>query len=157
MKKVTEVLEGLREEQRRLVVELSGVERAIAALEEVLGNAPPAAPERLPATASQPSVPRTLLAAPAPHGSPVAPVAPPPPGPYTRYSGVYEAAEAYLRDAGEPKTAKEIAAGLRAGGFVTRAQNFSATVRTMLQRLYPNNEYGIQQTETPGHWTLRSR
>jgi hypothetical protein len=44
MKKVAEVLEGLREEERRLSVELAGVRRAIAALEEVMGIVPAQVP-----------------------------------------------------------------------------------------------------------------
>jgi hypothetical protein len=52
MKKVAEVLKGLREEERRLSVELLGVRRAIGALEEVMGTGAVQAPERADRTAA---------------------------------------------------------------------------------------------------------
>lgn len=120
MKKIAEVLEGLREEQRRLQMELAGVERAIGALEEVLGGA------RTQASASV--------------------------GLYAMTS-VYDAVVAYLSAAGEPKTAREIAEALQAGGHRTRSANFAATVRTMLSR--NGMSYGISPTETGGRWFIR--
>jgi hypothetical protein len=140
MEKVAEVLAGLREERRRLVVELSGVDRAIAALEEVLGIEP-APEERLAVTTPAPSVPEEQAA--------------PAPGPYAM-SGLYAAVAAYLTDAGEPKTAREIAEALQAGGYPTRAANFTATVRTMLQRPFSVAPYGIHASETGRHWFVRT-
>jgi hypothetical protein len=147
MKKVAEVLEGLREEERRLSVELSGVHRAIAALEEVMGIAPAQAPEQTGAIAQE-------------HGEP-----PPPdpgasgpmdqPGPYAT-GGFYDSAAAYLRAAGEPRTAQEIAEALQAGGYPTRATNFRATVRTMLNRRLSAEAHGIYASETGGRWFVRT-
>jgi|SRR6185436_1307500 len=140
MKKVAEVLEGLREEETRLSVELSGVRRAIAALEEVMGTE-----ERPAGTAPEQNAPPVSAGAPAP---------PVPPGPYAT-SGFYEAAAAYLSSAGEPRTARQIAEALQAGGYPTRAKNFTATVRTMLHRNFSAKEFGIYATETDSRWLVR--
>ena len=133
----------MREERRRLVSELSGVDRAIAALEQVLGSEETpieqAPVERTPVATSEPSAP----------GKPAAP------GPYA-ISGLYPAVVAYLTDAGEPKTAREIAEALLAGGYVTRAGDFIATVRTMLQRNLSARDDGIEASETGRHWFVRS-
>lgn len=130
MQKVAEVLAGLREERARLVIELAGVDRAIAALEEVLGVAP--APVRLPP-----------------------PTPPAPAGPYASASGLYEAVAAYLKEAGEPRTSRQIADALQAGGYPTAATNFAATVRTMLLRTESSRSYGIQQTAIGHRWFVR--
>ncbi|HYK02071.1 MAG TPA: hypothetical protein VE974_09955 [Thermoanaerobaculia bacterium] len=141
MEKVAEVLAGLRDERKRLVVELSGVDRAIAALEEVLGI------ERVPEE-------RTVTASAARAAvEPPAAAPQPEPGPYAS-PGLYAAVAAYLTDAGEPKTAREIAVALQAGGYPTRATNFTATVRTMLQRTLSSREYGIRATPTGGRWFM---
>lgn len=141
MKKVAEVLEGLREEERRLSVELSGVRRAIAALEEVMGNGP----ERSPVTAPEPGVAPPDAGVPAPATTP---------GPYATAS-LYEAAAIYLAGADGPKTAREIAEALKAGGYSTRAKDFTATVRTMLLRDLSAKLFGIYPTETGGRWFAR--
>jgi hypothetical protein len=130
MQKVAEVLAGLREERARLLVELAGVDRAIAALEEVLEGAP----------------------APAPPPAPPPPA--PPAGPYAKSAGLYEAVAAYLRDAGEPRTSRQIAEALQAGGYPTTATNFAATVRTMLLRTVSSRSYGIRQTTTGHRWFM---
>ena len=135
MEKVAEVLAGLRDEEARLRVELAGVQRAIAALEEVLGIAPPAQPQ--PASVTAPT--------PVPEPAPPEPE-PEPPGPYAT-SSLYDAVALYLSDAGEPRTAREIAEALRAGGYPTRSLDLTATVRTMLQR--QPVDYGIHRTDEP--------
>jgi hypothetical protein len=144
MKKVAEVLEGLREEERRLVVELSGVRRAIGALEEVMGVAQaPDVPDR---TTSGQSAP------PADAGAGRAPVVVP--GPYAG-CGFYVAAQAYLSSEGEPRSAREIAEALQGGGYETRAKNFTATVRTMLHRTFSTELYGIHAAEEGRRWFTR--
>lgn len=145
MKKVAEVLEGLREEERRLSVELSGVRRAIAALEEVLGVVPSQAPERTDASAREQGALPSNSGASAPMEEP---------GPYAE-GGFYDSAAAYLTAAGEPRTAQEIAEALLAGGYPTRATNFRATVRTMLHRYLSANAHGIYATEDGGRWYVR--
>ena len=55
------------------------------------------------------------------------------PGPYSMLS-VCEAAAVYLASAGGPKTSREIADALRAGGIRTTSKNFTDTVRKMLRR-----------------------
>jgi hypothetical protein len=145
MKKVAEVLEGLREEERRLSVELSGVRRAIAALEEVLGVMPAPAPAGTDASArEQGALP--------PNSSASAPTEQP--GPYAM-GGFYDSAAAYLTAAGEPRTAQEIAEALLAGGYPTRATNFRATVRTMLHRRHSAQAHDIYVTEDGGRWYVR--
>jgi hypothetical protein len=114
MEKVAEVLAGLRNEEARLRVELAGVQRAIGALQEVLGIAPPAQPQ--PAAVTAPT-PAAVPALPKPE----------PPGPYATHS-LYEAVALYLAEAGEPRTAREIADALQAGGYPTQSRDFTATV-----------------------------
>ena len=130
MDKTAEVLAQLREDRARLRGELAGVERAIAALEGTTGVQEPAPV----APAPQVEAPRLPALAPLPP--------PPPPGPYTPL-GFYEAAALYLREAGEPKTAREIADALLAGGYRTDSANFRAVARTMLQRPFSARPYGI--------------
>lgn len=141
MEKVAEVLAGLRDEEARLRVELAGVQRAIAALEEVLGIAPRPQPQPVSVTAPTP----------APEPAPPEPARPEPepepPGPYATCS-LYDAVALYLAEAGEPRTAREIAEALRAGGYPTRSLDFTATVRTMLQR--QPLDYGIERTDEGG-------
>jgi hypothetical protein len=146
MKKVAEVLEGLRDEERRLSVELSGVRRAIAALEEVLGVVPAQVPARTDAIFQEQGALPPTPGAPAPTIQP---------GPYAT-GGFYDAAAAYLTAAGEPKTAREIAEALQAGGYPTRARNFTATVRTMLHRSLSAEAHGIYMTEQSGRWFIRN-
>ena len=78
------------------------------------------------------------------------------PGPYAMYDSFYEAAAAYLTKAGEPKAAREIAEALKAGGFQTRATDFTATVRTMLHRRLSASPFGIYQSETGNLWLMRT-
>jgi hypothetical protein len=145
MKKVAEVLEGLRDEERRLSVELSGVRRAIAALEEVMGIVPSQAAERMDASAREQSALPSNLGASVPLDQP---------GPYAE-GGFYDSAAAYLTAEGEPRTAQEIAEALLAGGYPTRATNFRATVRTMLHRRLSAQAHDIHATEDGGRWYVR--
>lgn len=146
MKKVAEVLEGLREEERRLSVELSGVRRAIAALEEVMGIVPSQASGRTDATAQEEVGLQPNRGASAPMAQP---------GPHAA-GGFYDSAAAYLTAAGEPRTAQEIAEALLAGGYPTRATNFRATVRTMLHRRHSAQAHDIYATEDGGRWYVRN-
>jgi len=140
MESVAQALEGLREDERRLSAELTGVRRAIAALEKVMGIEPAAAAAETTA----------------PLPSPAPPSPPPEPGPYAECDGVYNAAAEYLASVGgEPKTAREIAEALRAGGFPTRASDFTASVRTMLHRDLSARDYGICPTENGNRWFFR--
>jgi hypothetical protein len=145
MKKVAEVLEGLRDEERRLSVELSGVRRAIAALEEVLGIVPSQAPDWTDASAHEQGALPSNPGASGPMEQP---------GPYAA-GGFYDSAAAYLTAAGEPRTAQEIAEALLAGGYPTRATNFRATVRTMLHRRLSAQAHDIYATEDGGRWYVR--
>jgi hypothetical protein len=76
------------------------------------------------------------------------------PVPYAE-GGFYDSAAAYLTAAGEPRSAREIAEALQAGGYPTRATNFRATVRTMLHRRHSANAHGIYATEDGGRWYVR--
>jgi hypothetical protein len=75
-------------------------------------------------------------------------------GPYAG-CGFYEAAEAYLSAEGEPRTAREIAEALQAGGYATRAKDFTASVRTMLHRTFSAELRGIQLTKVGRRWFTR--
>ncbi|HEX6096544.1 MAG TPA: hypothetical protein VF432_09490 [Thermoanaerobaculia bacterium] len=131
MSEVSGVLARLRERRAELAAELAGLDRAIAAIEEASREAAPPRVEAPPA--------------------PIAPAPEKPAGPY-RYLGFYEAAAAYLREAGEPKTVREIADGLLAGGYATTATNFRGSIRAMLRRWQPMREYGIRETDDGGRW-----
>jgi len=122
--KVAEVLRALQEERRNVAIELSRIDRAIAALEAALepGELPP--PE-LPVTGAAVSRPQAE------------------PQPYAMLK-FYEAAADYLAYVQEPKTVREIADALVAGGFRTRSKNFASSVRTMLGRMIRNSE-GMEQ------------
>jgi hypothetical protein len=135
MDTVTDVLARLTAERDRLAAELDGVERAIAALRQAIGATP----------ATETSAPEAP-AAPDP--------SPPPPGPYAGL-GFYEAAAAYLATAGEPKTSREIADALIAGGFSTKAADFRSSARTMLKRQFSAQSFDIYQTETADRWFFR--
>jgi len=132
MDRVAEVLAALRKEQQTLLQELSRVERAIAALEEVMG----------------PGV--GVRADPAALPPPPAPA--PAPKPYADRD-FYEATAEYLASAGEPRTVRQIADALLAGGFRTRAKNFAASVRTMLSRA--GEREGLRQTEDDTRWYVQ--
>jgi hypothetical protein len=129
MDKTAEVLARLREQRARLQGELAGVDSAIAALEETM---------REPAPAAAPAPPAPAPPAPVPVMPP-----PPPPGPYTGLD-FYEAAARYLKEAGEPKGAGDIARALLAGGYFTQSGNFQAVVRVMMGRAIPAGPFGIR-------------
>jgi hypothetical protein len=69
---------------------------------------------------------------------------------------VYEAAAHFLAQAGEPKTTREIANALRAGGFRTRSERFTATVGTMLSRQKSASYFGIRRTSDKKRWVVRA-
>ena len=69
--------------------------------------------------------------------------------------GLYEAVAAYLADAGEPKTVREIADGLIAGGYQTRSEDFATTVRTMLRRTESASVHGIHKSGRDGYWCVK--
>ena len=68
------------------------------------------------------------------------------------YLTLYEAAAQYLADANEPRTTRQIADALRAGGFKTRSRRFTSTVSTMLGRKDARHA-GIRRTPDRKHWT----
>ncbi|HEY0370613.1 MAG TPA: hypothetical protein VGD79_01350 [Thermoanaerobaculia bacterium] len=138
MDKTVEVLARLREERARLAGELAGLDRAIAAIEETTAvpvpeeKTPPARPVAEPEPAPV-VIPRERLV-----------------GPYTELN-CWEASAMYLAEAG-PKTTREIADALLAGGYRTMATDFRAVVRTMLNRT-DAHIIGIRQT-VDGKWYM---
>jgi hypothetical protein len=143
MDKLAEVLAELRNERRELLGKVAGLDRAIAAIEQTMGGAPP------PPAMVQNSAPTALQR-----------IAPEfqaePPGPYAM-RGIYEAAAAYLSTIpGEPRSARQIAEALLAGGFQTKATNFPATVRTMMHRHLSATSYGIYATPAGDRWFFRA-
>jgi len=137
MDKTAEVLARLREQRARLQGELAGVESAIAALEETMREPEPAPPPAPPA----PAPPAPVFEMPPP----------PPPGPY-KGRDFYEAAAHYLREAGEPKGARDIAQALLAGGYYTESENFQAVVRVMMGRAMPEERFGIRGKGDGLYW-----
>ncbi|HEV7239308.1 MAG TPA: hypothetical protein VGQ36_08720 [Thermoanaerobaculia bacterium] len=131
------MLAGLREEKAKLSMELARVDRAIEALEEATGTVRTSEPA---VSVDAPSAPSAAAAFTL--------------GPNTGCS-LYEAAALYLETAGEPRTHREIAEALRAGGYPTRAANFPASVRTMLQRSLHANPFGIHQITNENIWFFR--
>ena len=148
MGKIDEVLAEMRRERERLAVELSRVDRVIAALEEggaVVGNdekgvamaiVPPSAAATTAASAAQATLPRGV-------------------GPYSLLD-VYEATAHYLSTVDTPKNSTEIAAALWAGGFKTRSRNFVNTVRVMLRRK-DGRSTGISITKDGKRWFLKRK
>lgn len=68
------------------------------------------------------------------------------------YMTVYEATAHYLANAKEPRTTRQIAEALRAGGFKTRSRRFVSTVSTMLGRKDARHA-GIRRTPDKKRWT----
>jgi hypothetical protein len=130
MAKVAEILLELRKEQAHLKAELARVEKVIALLEQGMG------------AEAEGEEPARAAASPTEEGP---------------YSQLYfnEAAAEYLASANEPKSAREIAEALVAGGFPTKSANFQASARTMLHRM---NTYahGVEQT-IDGKWRFVGR
>jgi len=136
MSRIAEVLAALREERQNLLTEVSRIDRAIEALEDASGAVPASA---LPAKVTAPTltgVPRRM------------------PGPYSMMS-LYEAAAEFLAAAGVPQTSRQIALGLRAGGFRTTSVKFTGTVRTMLRRKASSSPYGIREHSDGKRWYFK--
>lgn len=144
MSKAAEVLAQLREEQTRLELELAQLERVIEALEEAIGVAGRREDEAGVAGGRDAAAATNADTAAAPA---------PPAAPYAQLD-LYEATAAYLAACGEPQTARQIAEGLRAGGFKTRSQDFAGTVRTMLRR---QSTPGIRVTSDGSRWYARAK
>ena len=138
MSKITEVIAELHEEQARLKLELSRIERVLEALEGTVASdrgerAAPAGPA--PAAEAPPSEEH------------------PPERKYAEWD-LYEATTIYLAGCGEPQTARQIAEALRAGGFKTRSRDFAGTVRTMLHR---RPTRGIRLTSDGKRWVYSGK
>jgi hypothetical protein len=146
MGKIDDVLAEMRRERERLAVDLSRVDRVIAALEEggaVVGDGeegvaivPPSAAATTAASTAQTSWPRGV-------------------GPYSLLD-IYEATAHYLSTVDTPKNSTEIATALRAGGFKTRSRNFVNTVRVMLRRK-DGRSTGISMTKDKKRWFLKRK
>lgn len=131
MSRIAEVLTALREEREALLREVSRIDRAIAALEDAAGTGPvKAAASRYPADALGRK-----------------------PGPYSMLN-ICEAAALYLASAGAPKTAREIAAALRAGGLRTAALRLTDSIRKALRRC--GSDHGIRHTADRKRWFVKA-
>lgn len=75
------------------------------------------------------------------------------PRPYAALT-LYEATASFLAYSNEPRTSREIADALRAGGFRTRSAKLASTVATMLARTEARR-YGIRRTRNGKAWTYR--
>jgi hypothetical protein len=138
MSKITKVIAELRDEQARLKLELSRIERVLEALEGTLVS------DR---------GERVALAGPAPVAEAPSPASAPSAQMYAEWD-LYEAATIYLAGVGEPQTARQIADALRAGGFKTRSVDFAGTVRTMLHR---RPTRGIRLTSDGKRWVYSGK
>ena len=67
----------------------------------------------------------------------------------------YEAAAHYLASVGEPRTTRQIADALVAGGFKTRSSNFTTILGTMLRRTESARQAGIHRTADQKRWFVR--
>jgi hypothetical protein len=155
MSKIADVLQSLREEEGRLRLELSRVERAIAALEGSGGSGGPGMGGgeretgdggRGAGSAGTEAAPRTAAARTAVPKVTVR-------GPYSGM-GILTAVVEYLRSAEEPKTTKEVAEALLAGGIETKSAKFVAAVRATLNRAAGID--GIAQ-DGDGQWRVKQR
>lgn len=142
MAKVEAILAELREERERLRRELGRVERVIAVLEDPDGMSA-AAGERATTVNTAAAAAETVTAT----ATPVVGQ------PYTMLD-LYEAAAKYLASVDTPKTSRQIADALRAGGFKTRSKKFGGTVRTMLRRSSARSA-GIRATSDGKRWFTR--
>jgi hypothetical protein len=79
---------------------------------------------------------------------------PPPPGPYALMD-FYDAVEMYIREAGEPRTVRQIAEGLLAGGYFTTSANFPSVTRTMLQRRSGFPSFKMRTTADRSRWYVK--
>jgi hypothetical protein len=70
------------------------------------------------------------------------------------YLTLYEATAQYLAKENAPRTTRQIADALRAGGFRTRSRRFTSTVSTMLGRQDARHA-GIRRTADQKHWTCK--
>lgn len=135
MDRIAEVLAALREERQNLMTEVLRIDRAIAALEDASGIVSAATPAKV-GVPTLTGVPRRT------------------PGPYSMMS-LYEAAAEFLAAAGVPQTSRQIALGLRAGGFKTTSAKFTGTVRTMLRRKASSSPYGIREHSDGKRWYFK--
>lgn len=130
MSRIAEVLAALREKRQDLLNEVSQIDRAIAAIEEVVRTGTldddAAGTRTVEATTTQ--YPPDQLGR--------------QPGPYSMLS-ICEGAALYLAEVGEPKTSREIAAALRAGGFPSTSKYFTEIVQKMLRS--SGSRHGIRR------------
>jgi hypothetical protein len=132
MSRIAEVLAALRKEREGLLAEVSRIDQAIAALEDVADRVVEGAAVReYPEDAKG----RT-------------------PGPYSLF-GICEAAAAYLATVEEPQTTREIAEALQAGGIRTTSVNFADTVGTLLRSSAARFGISHTGTATRRRWFLR--
>jgi len=113
-------------EADELVSEADELTPIIALVEKLIArNAVPAVPSSRPV--------QKLSSVTAIHSRPKKMTHEPTSGPYSKMK-FPAAARAYLASVGMPKTSNEVADGLKAGGFRTKAGNFAASVHAMLGR-----------------------
>lgn len=76
------------------------------------------------------------------------------PGRFSMLS-LYQAVADYLATTEVPQTSRQIAEGLRAGGYPTTSARFTGTVRTMLRRKRSSLPYGIREHSDGKRWYLK--
>lgn len=133
MDNVAAVLAELQDQRGRLAEELARVERVISVIEELTHRDPSARP----AAEGKPSPP------PAPRAKPYVTL------------NVYEATAAYLAEVGVPKTSREIADAISAGGYPTRSTYFCGVVGSLLRRKESTRQYRISATPDGRRWFVR--
>jgi hypothetical protein len=149
MDNIAAVLAELEEERRRLWAELARVERIIAVIEDLALPTPRIAIAASPGAALSPPEELALSSTATPPSAN--------PSPYARLD-VYEATAAYLIESGgRPKTSRQIADALVAGGFPTRSRYFCNVIGTMLRRRDATRPHRISVTADGKRWFVRKR
>ena len=138
MSRIAEVLAALRDERQTLLAEVSRIDRAIEARQDAAGTGPITTGTK-PITTSAGTYPAD------PYGRAL--------GPYSMCSPC-EAAMAYLEEVGEPKTSREIAMALLAGGIRTTSKRFADTLHKALRQ--NGSYYGIRQTSNGKRWFYKA-
>jgi hypothetical protein len=147
----TPALESIATRHAALLAEAAELEPIMAGLRKLVnrsGHAVPAAP------VTQVTAPPVKREPKAPHSAAVSRTETEPSGDY-RGMELIDAAHKYLGSVGVPKSTREIANALVAGGLSTKANNFPGTVSAMLRRPKAVT-LGIKKDEKLG-WYLGQR
>lgn len=126
------------------MAEVSRIDRAIAALEDAAGPGPAASDAKPAGEDAKPAAAAPVVYPQDAYGRK--------PGPYSMLL-LCEAAAMYLAAEGAPRSSREIADALRAGGYRTTSTHFTNTVQKMLVK--SGSEAGIRRTANRKKWFVK--